>query len=126
MNSLKINGVNNKMKHFLSIFIILFATHSQAENQDTIHEMELNSPAEVKEWCKNKSLQYFIEKQKNPDNWSATSWMENNIININGLWIADNIEYTVKCRVRQGLKEKHAFITIDEKSTAKDNNKIIY
>lgn len=102
------------MKTLVVIYIMLFAVSSYAYGE----EIQFNTSADLKSWCKNESAEYFLAKDKTPFNWSASEWNEGNIINVKGSWKVGVVEFVVKCRVRKGLQEKQAVISIAEKRKA--------
>jgi hypothetical protein len=101
------------MKVLLTLYIILFTVASCGNNK-VEKEVLIKTPLEAQTWCKNKSIKYFAEKNKTPQGWTASWRNEGENIDIKGTWKVDGIEYIVQCRIKEGLTEKMAVITIKE------------
>jgi len=97
------------MKIMLSVLILLYLSGCYAQT-----EFNINTPQELNESCKKKSIEYFSEKNKKPKGWSSVWRVEGNVMDVKGRWKVDGVDYVVMCRVKQGSKESMALISINE------------
>jgi len=97
------------MKIILSVLILLFLSACYAQG-----EFKINTPEDLNESCKKKSIEYFAEKNKEPQGWSSVWRVEGKVMDVKGSWKVDGVEYVVMCRIKQGLNESMALISINE------------
>jgi len=109
------------MKKIFIAFICLYLNISCAGNNNAPAEdlTTINTPEELNNACKKKSIKYFKEKNKTPNDWTSVWRVEKNIIDVKGEWKVDATKYVVICRIKQGLKEKVMVISIEEKKAFK-------
>lgn len=98
------------MKLLLTFFMLMNMALAYAENG-----FKINTPQELNESCKNKSIEYFREKAKTPHNWTSLWRTDGNVMDVKGTWKVDDVEYIVMCRIKQGLNESMVLISINEK-----------
>jgi len=98
-----------KMKIILSVLILFYVSACYAQG-----EYKINTPEDLNESCKKKSIEYFAEKNKKPQDWSSMWKVEGNVMDVKGRWKVDGVEYVVMCRIKQGLNESMALISINE------------
>ncbi len=100
------------MKLFSILFMLMSMELVYAQNG-----FNINTPQELNQSCKDKSIEYFKEKNKIPRNWSSLWRTDGNVMDIKGTWQVDDTEYIIMCRIKQGLNESMVLISINEKKS---------
>jgi len=72
----------------------------------------LTTPEQLQQWCKNKTTQYFKEKNKSIQSWSAVWKLQDKLIDVKASLMSQNTGYIARCRVQQGENSEKAIILI--------------
>jgi len=105
------------MKILILVFMLLYLSASCSNNNVPAKTQQtINKPEELNAYCKNKSIEFFSDKKKTPHNWVSLWRVDGDALDVKGVWQVDNIDYEVKCRIKQGLNKNMTLISIQKKN----------
>jgi hypothetical protein len=106
--------MDNSMKSLFLVMLALLPFSALADETIYHEEKIINTSQELKDWCKNESSMYYLAQDITPYNWTASWWIDGDVLHVRGTWNINDKDTTIKCSVRRGVSEKYAIWKIVE------------